>query len=405
MVASSDLYQLMILDPQDVQQFFRLQRELFFFVNNRLSVIPENSDTPDEASRISAEKRAKIRNALSNNLDLIQAFVEENPHHIPEEELEIVHSWRHMVPGRYIVFRDLKNYTVFLTVKDPCIAFGVVALSQPFEDLMGPDLPVLVEAVLLPFRDKIVYDGLITPYQIEFGPGLRKSLNDSYKDAKVRHGIVTTLPMTDQPIAVKSTHSKPAPKPPSREAKEDAFAVITRLVDQFCKQHLNEEYAVLCRKMAEKLARKRPSPLLKGKPNAWASGIVRAVGAVNFLHDQSQTPYMRATDIDQILGTSPSSGAAKSSEIRKMLKLYPFDPNWSLTSRLDENPMVWMLEYNGVIVDMRLAPRELQELAFNQGMIPYIPADRIVPTNQDRVDKQTRDTDSKIDDKQKRLFD
>ena len=35
----------------------------------------------------------------------------------------------------------------------------------------------------------------------------------------------------------------------------------TGRIDQFCKEHLNEEYAVLCRKLAEKLARKRPSPL------------------------------------------------------------------------------------------------------------------------------------------------
>ena len=43
-------------------------------------------------------------------------------------------------------------------------------------------------------------------------------------------------------------------------------AVIIGLIDQFCREHLNDEYAVLCRKLAEKLARKRPSPLLHGKP-------------------------------------------------------------------------------------------------------------------------------------------
>ena len=74
--------------------------------------------------------------------------------------------------------------------------------------------------------------------------------------------------------------------------------VIIGMIDQFCQEHLNDEYAVLCRKLAEKLARKRPSPLLSGSPNTWASGIVRTVGWVNFLHDKSQTPYMRLTDID-----------------------------------------------------------------------------------------------------------
>ena len=88
-----------------------------------------------------------------------------------------------------------------------------------------------------------------------------------------------------------------------------------------------------------------------------------------------------------------------------MLKLYPFDPNWSLPSRLDDNPMVWMLEYNGIIMDMRLAPRELQEVAFNQGMIPYIPADRIIPADENRSHKSTTVDNTKTDDRQNRLFD
>ena len=395
----------MILEPKELELFFRLQRALFVFVNNSLSVLPDTLATPDETARTSPDDRAKIRDALNANIGLIQSFIEENPYQLNEEELEIVHSWRHQVAGRFYVFRELKNYTVFVTASAPAIAYGVLALSQPFEDLVGPHLPVLTQTVLLPFRDKIVCDGMIIKYNLSFGPGLRSGLNEAFKEAKTRHGIVTSLPMSDQPIAVNVTKPKPAPKLPSKEEKEDVLAVITGLVDQFCKQHLNKEYAVLCRKMTEKLAKKRPSPLLKGKPNAWASGIVRAVGGVNFLHDQSQTPYMRATDIDQILGTSPSSGAAKSAEIRKMLKLYPFDPNWSLPSRLDENPMVWMLEYNGIIMDIRLAPRDLQELAFNQGMIPYIPADRIVPEDQNRAIKPTRDNNSKIDNQQKPLFD
>ena len=38
--------------------------------------------------------------------------------------------------------------------------------------------------------------------------------------------------------------------------------------------------------------------------------------------------------------------------------------------------MVWMLQVNGFMVDVRHAPREMQEIAFNKGLIPYIPADR-----------------------------
>ncbi len=74
------------------------------------------------------------------------------------------------------------------------------------------------------------------------------------------------------------------------EEVQPVFEDIAGLVDAFCREHLNAEYADLCRRLAEKLARKRPSPLVSGKPNTWACGIVRTIGWVNFLDDRSQKP-------------------------------------------------------------------------------------------------------------------
>jgi len=52
----------------------------------------------------------------------------------------------------------------------------------------------------------------------------------------------------------------------------------------------------------------------------------------------------------------------------------PMSPEWSLPSQLIHNPMVWMLQVDGIVVDIRQAPIELQELAFEQGYIPFIPS-------------------------------
>ncbi len=347
-----------------------------FFVNHRLKVIPNKIATPEEFAALSPEVRIKVRDALNDNLDLIESFTAENPAHLSDDELDIVRSWRHVVTGKFYVFRELKKYTVFLSTTSPTIAYGVLPLSQPFEEVIGPNLPVLTQTVLFPFKGVIVYDGLMVSYSISFGPGIRRNLNEHFKEAKLSHGIVTSLPMSKSSLPPKAAKPKKISKPTSKEDKDDSLRVVIGLIDQFCKEHLNEEYAVLCRELAEKLGRKRPSPLLQGSPNAWASGIVRAVGWVNFLHDKSQTPYMRATDIDHYFGTSSSSGAAKSAEIRKMFKMHQLDPSWCLPSSLDDNPMVWMLQVNGFMMDVRNAPREVQEIAFNKGLIPYIPADR-----------------------------
>jgi len=366
----------MLLPLNEVELFFRLHRALMFYVNERLKVIPDKIATPDGFAALSPELRLKVREALNSHVDLIGSFVAENPAHLADDELDIVRSWRHLVTGRFYVFRELKKYTVFLTSTSPAVAYGVVALSQPFEELIGPYLPVLTQTVLLPFKGMIVYDGLMSSYNISFGGGVRRSLNESFKEAKARYGIVTSLPMSNEPRPAKAPKPKPMPKPQSKWQKDETLAVVIRLVDQFCQEHLNEEYAVLCRKLAEKLGRKRPSPLLSGSPYTWASGIVRTIGWVNFLHDKSQKPHMRLSDIDAAFGISESSGAAKLAAIRKMLRIHQLDPNWSLPSRLNDNPLVWMLAVNGLIMDIRQCPREAQEIAFEKGLIPYIPADR-----------------------------
>jgi hypothetical protein len=54
-------------------------------------------------------------------------------------------------------------------------ANGVLALARPFEQVVGPYLPVLVKGVLLPINRRIVYDGLLSSYRITFGPGIRRS--------------------------------------------------------------------------------------------------------------------------------------------------------------------------------------------------------------------------------------
>ncbi|MBI3653174.1 MAG: hypothetical protein HY231_19270 [Acidobacteria bacterium] len=158
------------------------------------------------------------------------------------------------------------------------------------------------------------------------------------------------------------------------EHMEATYQEIIAMTNEVCRDHLDEEYAQMCRAMAAALARKRPSPLMGGKPRTWACGIVYTVGMVNFLFDKSQTPYMRADDLCAAFGLSSSSGSAKSKQVRQILKVRgQFDPNWCLPSRLADNPLVWLLTVNGMIVDARYMPRAVQEEAYRRGMIPYLP--------------------------------
>ena len=151
------------------------------------------------------------------------------------------------------------------------------------------------------------------------------------------------------------------------------FDEIILLTDTFSQEYLNDEYTQLSHELTATLCRKRPSPLARGKANTWACGIIHAVGMVNFLFDSSQTPRISASQIWEYFDLSSSTIQAKSKQIRDLLGMYPMDPDWSIPSMIDKNPLIWMLEDNGLIIDVLHAPRELQEATFRQGLIPYIP--------------------------------
>jgi hypothetical protein len=174
-------------------------------------------------------------------------------------------------------------------------------------------------------------------------------------------------------MARKKQGSGEAPTVPA--TARPAYDAIVTLTDGFCREHLNAEYEVMCRKLAGALARKRPSPLPSGKPETWACGIVRTIGWVNYLDDRGSEPHLKLTAIDKAFGVAESTGQGKSKAIRTMLKIRQFDPRWTLPSRMDENPRAWLIEINGFVVDARHLKREFQEEALRKGLIPYIPGD------------------------------
>ena len=156
-------------------------------------------------------------------------------------------------------------------------------------------------------------------------------------------------------------------------AMQTRFAAITALTDQVAGEHLNQEYADLAYYAAAALSRKRPSPLVSGRVTTWACGILYALGTVNFLFDKNQNPHMRSDDLAGACGVAKSSGASQGKKVRDLLDMYQGDPEWCLPSLMDANPLVWMLNINGFIMDVRKAPLEVQQMAYEQGLIPYVP--------------------------------
>ncbi len=187
----------MNLPEGDRKLFFRLYHSLLLFINNTKKN-GEDLNSPDDIFKMDLEGIQKIKDDLYANPDQIDSFVRNNPANFSFEELELISAWKNFVKGRFYIVRYMKNYTVFLDGIDPPKAYGVMDLTTPLEEMMGPNLPRVIDAVLLPFKNKIIYDGTFSCFNLFFGSGMRRSINDTFRQAKATYGIITSLPFSPE---------------------------------------------------------------------------------------------------------------------------------------------------------------------------------------------------------------
>lgn len=166
-------------------------------------------------------------------------------------------------------------------------------------------------------------------------------------------------------------------KPPKvPENIKPIFDEVCNVLTELCQSKLNEEYLHTSIELLAKLARKRPSPLLAGKVNTWAAGIIHAIGLVNFLFDKTQTPHMTSADLCAWFRLGQSTVNSKSKSIRDMFRMTQLDPKWCLPSRLEDHPVAWLVSIDNYIIDVRYADLDIQHAAYEAGAIPYLPGSK-----------------------------
>jgi len=187
----------MILSPEDSTRFYRIWWPLLCYVNDRTNLVADLPEHPETGS-VNPQDAAKIRDALWASPDYLQGFVDDNPAALAEADLALAASWQRRVAGNFIIMRHLKKHSIFLLDSQQPTAFGVLGIISPIDDVLPFAPPVMAEAVLLPFEGKIIYDGLIMPYSVSFGGGMRTGFAQSLRTATELGGLVTSLEPDDE---------------------------------------------------------------------------------------------------------------------------------------------------------------------------------------------------------------
>ena len=200
----------MKLPPEDVNLFYKLMWPLQFYVNQQRRILPRMSSIEEYIASPQQDKM-QVRDALYENIGLLDAFVAENPAHLAADELAIVQSWKRFVAGSFYIVRFLKKASILVDSSSPPQVYAVLGLTDSLQDIFyHRKPPIWVETVLLPFKGKIVYDGMLNVYNIYFGSGIRGNMKEIYMAAKQNRRIIETLEPERQ-------KKKPAPRKPPRD--------------------------------------------------------------------------------------------------------------------------------------------------------------------------------------------
>ena len=194
----------MHLTAREVERFYTIWFALLHFVSQQRHIVPTFPKKWEKQS-VSPDLALPVRDALWNEDALRETFIAENPAKLSGDDLALVESWKYRVAGEFFIFRHLKNYTVFIDGASPPKAYGVQGISESLEEMIpSAYLPIYTKAVLIPFEDRIIYDGLLASFAVQFGSGYRHDLKELYRQIQERGGIITKLsPGDDQDIQAK----------------------------------------------------------------------------------------------------------------------------------------------------------------------------------------------------------
>jgi len=377
----------MNLTQAEIAQFYKIWYELIWGINQKRGIVPKFIK-PVYGMRVNEQPFFIVRAQLWDNPQWIDEFLRDYDYGaLNEAERGTLADWRkNFIKGRFIVMRHLAKYSIFMSAENTGELYGVCGISNPIKDVARYDVPFMVETVLLPFGDRIIYDSFLSAFNVSFGKGIRSEFKSAFDEGKEKIGIIERI--GEPPVLAKPPGKKLSAQEPEMpgvdtkganvpKAMAARYVEIAGIIESFCAEKLDAEYKEICLSALAKLCRKRPSPLVSGKARTWASGIIYAIGSSNFIFDKSQPIHMTSAELAEWFGLSKSTVGNKAAEITKLLDLSYLNPEFQLKRLIDSNPAIWYLKVNGYLVDIRRMPREAQEEAFRKGFIPYIPADRI----------------------------
>lgn len=168
------------IDKKDADLFYDLFFAVLEYTNDNYK-INQNITKIYKQKFLNPKALTKIIDFFCLDADkIINDFTKENKYNFNKEQLKIINEWKSVKRGSFIITKYEEDYAEFYDDEKIYMVKGVrcnIDQIIPYDNI-----PCIVETALLPFKGKIIYDGILEKTNISIGSGIIKHLNESSKN-------------------------------------------------------------------------------------------------------------------------------------------------------------------------------------------------------------------------------
>ena len=183
------------LSRDDRLVFFSMWYALLEYVNRKLNL---GLEFDLEVGLPKIEVIMQVRNKLWEEPSLISKFISDSDdiYEIKPEGVQMLKSWQNQhLSDTFMVVKYTSDHAVLMPFESEGapVFYGVKGLESSIAEVLDYKIHTIVNAVLLPFGDKIIYDGLVASYSLVFDKDIYASISKSYEEAERELRIIRQI--------------------------------------------------------------------------------------------------------------------------------------------------------------------------------------------------------------------
>ena len=162
------------LSNSDAKLFYKLYYGLLEYTNKKYKIKPKLKIYKQNSVDLQ-ELIYVIEQFWKTKVEIINEFIKLNPYKFNKEELEIVENFKQGFRDTFIIGKYEIDYTIILNLNKTYMIKGIY--DNVDEIVSYQDLPQPVITAIMPFKDQLIYDGLLQTLNVKMDSNFEKIVN------------------------------------------------------------------------------------------------------------------------------------------------------------------------------------------------------------------------------------